>query len=213
MTWLLLTSNQIVLLWECANNLTCCFWGFCLHPHKFLPPPNTFCFHLSEHVWKHTRLSAFSRCPGLPLTSWPPLKGTNPALCPAVGSSSTRKLIRRLTPASSPPWWPKSKALGTITIRWWMWPTTSSPLRLVALAGIIYSVFNYELLGRSPLTLNLSLSWETWALSLFQGAVVFCIITKLLITDNQFQGNCREVRMLQRNGNKKTCAVLLISNQ
>lgn len=36
-TWLLLTSNQIVELWECDNNLICCFWGFCLHSHKFLP--------------------------------------------------------------------------------------------------------------------------------------------------------------------------------
>lgn len=71
--------------------------------------------------------------------------------------------------------------------------------------------FNYELLDHSPVTLNLSLSSETWALSLFQGAAVFCIITKLLVTDSQFQGNCREVRMLQRNGNKRTCAVVLIS--
>lgn len=34
--------------------------------------------------------------------------------------------------------------------------------------------------------------------SLFQGSAVFCIITKLLITENQFQGKCKEVRMLQK---------------
>lgn len=29
----------------------------------------------------------------------------------------------------------------------------------------------------------------------FQGAGVFCIMTKLIITENQFQGKCAEVRM------------------
>lgn len=35
---------------------------------------------------------------------------------------------------------------------------------------------------------------ETYICSVFQGAVVFCIITKLLVTENQFQGRCKEVR-------------------
>lgn len=40
--------------------------------------------------------------------------------------------------------------------------------------------------------------------SLFQGSAVFCIITKLLITENQFQGKCKEVRMLQKKKKKAT---------
>lgn len=35
--------------------------------------------------------------------------------------------------------------------------------------------------------------WNNWC-ALFQGSAVFCIITKLLITRNQVQGKCAEVR-------------------
>lgn len=62
-------------------------------------------------------------------------------LCPTDGSLSTRKLIRWPTPASSPLWWPKLKALVTIKTALWTWLTTSTPHRCVELITHIITCY------------------------------------------------------------------------